>query len=162
MEVIEEILLILFICFIAVSFVVGCLLCWTSGKWLECIQDSEVSTRSTRPLLADTVNSSSSHTSHTSLGQSNSGESHSFSARSTSRQVSRPIGFTEEVVGSLQHNTVWRPNPPYPLDNLMPVPMSPAASLDTQSFPSGTCTSDTEPPSYEHVMNNQIHWSSRN
>ncbi|XP_055679575.1 uncharacterized protein LOC129787809 [Lutzomyia longipalpis] len=128
-----------FVCIaIFCSILVFCILCCNNGK-----EDSEV------PIHQTSVVVTSSN--HTPLRQTTSAESQP----PRSGELERPIGFTAEVYSSApaSGNVRSSPNPPYPVDNLMPVPES-RARAPRMHPPSD----DVNPPSYEQVMSNEAYY----
>uniref|UniRef100_A0A1B0C9H7 Putative conserved secreted protein n=1 Tax=Lutzomyia longipalpis TaxID=7200 RepID=A0A1B0C9H7_LUTLO len=153
-----------FVCIaIFCSILVFCILCCNNGK-----EDSEVPIHQTsvvvtssnhtplrqttsaesQPLRTSVVVTSSNHTP---LRQTTSAESQPL----RSGELERPIGFTAEVYSSApaSGNVRSSPNPPYPVDNLMPVPES-RARAPRMHPPSD----DVNPPSYEQVMSNEAYY----
>ncbi|XP_059611552.1 uncharacterized protein LOC132258308 isoform X1 [Phlebotomus argentipes] len=130
-----------FVCIaIFCSILVFCVLCCNSGK-----EDSEVPIHHT-----DVVITSSSHAALRREG--------STEFQPLSGNLERPIGFTAEVRGI---DSPRPPNPPYPMDNLMPTPDS---HIRAPSDHPPSPRDDINPPSYEQVMSNEAyyHHPSRN
>ncbi|GAB0088261.1 integral component of membrane [Sergentomyia squamirostris] len=73
------------------------------------------------------------------------------SQRLRGTEVERSIGFTDDVVSGPSAPQI-QPSPPYPVENLMPIPVT-RLRPDPPSTPR-----DINPPSYEEVMSNESYY----